>query len=226
MLLTNLKICGITTRDTACFCAEAGAGALGAVFFKRSPRCVTPRHARMLFEGLSSNVARVGVFVDMPPEEMVATAREASLDTVQLHGNEPLSAILAAQHAGFHVIKVLKATGTALLESAHLLPPTVGILVECGRGTLPGGNGAAWNWADAAPLAAVRPFGLAGGLTPDNLREAARLSQCVAWDVSSGVETAPGVKDHAAVLTLLHSARDLDSTDHKPFWKGELSGSN
>jgi phosphoribosylanthranilate isomerase len=205
MMLPNLKICGITTCATARFCAEAGAGALGAVFFKRSPRFVTPQQARELFEGLPAHVTRVGVFVDMPTPELIDTAREARLDTVQLHGSETLADILAAQQAGFHVVKVLKITGEHLLQAASLLPATAGILVECGRGTLPGGNGAVWNWADAAPLAALRPFALAGGLTPDNLPDAARLSKAVAWDISSGVETAPGVKNHDAILKTVAS---------------------
>ncbi len=226
MFFPNLKICGVTTRETARFCAEAGAGALGAVFFKKSPRYVTPCQARALFEGLPARVSRVGVFVDMPADELIAAAREAGLDTVQLHGSEPLSDIEAAQRAGFHVIKVLKVTGAELVEAARRLPASAGILVECGRGTLPGGNGAAWNWADAAPLAAARPFALAGGLTPENLLEAVRLSRAVACDVSSGVETAPGVKNHAAVLELLQSARHLEAIDKNPFWKGGLSGSS
>ena len=226
MYLPNLKICGITTRDTACFCAEAGAGALGAVFFKQSPRYVTPQQARALFERLPAHVARVGVFVDMPADELLAVAREAALDTVQLHGQEPLETVRAAQRAGFRVIKVLKVTGEKLLEQASALPATVGILVECGRGTLPGGNGAVWNWAEAAPLAECRPFALAGGLTPLNLAEAARLSKAVAWDISSGVETAPGVKDHGAILRTVSVLSDFlrlqststDSFDSRSFW--------
>ncbi len=200
MLTQNLKICGITTRETARFCAAAGVGALGAVFFSKSPRALTPQQARALFDGLPAHVARVGVFVDMPVAELLDCAREAGLDTVQLHGSEPLDDILAVRREGFRVIKVLKAAGEKLLEAAAALPLSVGILVECGRGALPGGNGAAWDWAEAAPLATVRPFALAGGLTPDNLAEAARLSHASAWDLSSGVETSPGVKDHLAVL--------------------------
>ena len=202
MYLATLKICGITTPETARFCVEAGVGALGVVFFSKSPRHVTPRQARLLFEGLPSRVARVGVFVDRSATEVAALAREAALDTVQLHGDEPLCAILALQEAGFRVIKVLKCTGKKLLEAARAIPETAGILVECGTGTLPGGNGAVWNWADAASLAAVRPFALAGGLSPLNLAEAARLSLASAWDVSSGVETAPGIKDHDAITRL------------------------
>ncbi len=219
MFLPNLKICGITTYATARFCAEAGAGALGAVFFKKSPRYVTPQQARVLFEGLSSDVARVGVFVDMPSGELIAAAREALLDTVQLHGNEPLADITAAQQAGLHVVKVLKVTRQALLEAARRLPATIGIMVECGQGTLPGGNGAGWDWAEAASLAALRPFALAGGLTPRNLVEAARLSRAVAWDISSGVEIAPGRKDHAAILALTGEAQKIATTQTASFWK-------
>ena len=226
MFLTNLKICGITTRETARFCAEAGVGALGAVFFNKSPRHVTPRQARALFDGLSPAVARVGVFVDMPPDELIATAREAALDTVQLHGNEGAADVMAAQRAGFRVVKVLKVTGEKLVEAARALPVSVGILVECGKGVLPGGNGAPWNWAGAAPLAAERAFALAGGLTPANLAEAARLSHAVAWDISSGVETAPGIKDHAKIMRAIAALDDvfrlhttpLDSIDSFRFW--------
>ncbi len=222
MTITNLKICGITTRETARFCAEAGTGALGAVFFKKSPRYVTPLQARALFDGLPAEIVRVGVFVDMPAEELIATARAALLDTVQLHGNEALADITAAQQAGFHVIKVLKVTGDLLLQAASRLPATVGILAECGKGTLPGGNGAVWNWADAAPLAAERPFALAGGLTPDNLAEAASLAHAVAWDISSGVEAAPGIKDHAKIMKTVETLVDFLRSQPTPIDSGRF----
>lgn len=230
MMITNLKICGITTRATARFCAEAGVGALGAVFYAKSPRFVTPKQARELFEGLPACVARVGVFVDPPIPDLLAFARFASLDTVQLHGREPLETVCAALQAGLRVIKVLKATGETLLAEANALPLSAGILVECGRGTLPGGNGAAWNWADAAPLAAVRPYALAGGLTPLNLAEAAGLSQASAWDVSSGVEIAPGVKDHQAIMRTLTTLTDFlrhqtTPIDSGRFWSAPVDSS-
>jgi phosphoribosylanthranilate isomerase len=202
-MLANLKICGVTTPATARFCADAGVGALGAVFFPKSPRYVTPQQARAMFEGLPPRVARVGVFVDLPPDEILAVAREAGLTTLQLHGDEPPADILTLQAAGYRVIKVLKATGEKLLNAAHEIPASAGILVECGAGTLPGGNGAAWDWAGAAPLADACPFALAGGLTPDNIAGALRLSRASACDVSSGVESAPGIKDHAAIRALV-----------------------
>lgn len=223
VLLENLKICGITNRETARFCSEAGVGALGAVFFRKSPRAVTPEAAHTMFEGLPKEVARVGVFVDMPVPELIATARQAGLDTVQFHGSEPMDDILAVQRAGFRVIKVLKVTGEKLLKAAEALPGTVGILVECGKGALPGGNGAAWSWAEAAPLAAVRPFALAGGLTPENIAEAAQLSRASAWDLSSGVETEPGKKNRLAILKTVKALSEFDRhlstpVDARRFW--------
>jgi phosphoribosylanthranilate isomerase len=163
------------------------------------------------------------VFVDMPIQELIETARVAALDTVQLHGSEPLSDILAVQRAGFHVVKVLKVVGTPLLNAASELPASVGILVECGTGILPGGNGARWNWGDAALLADLRPFALAGGLTPENLAEAANLSRARAWDISSGVETSPGVKNHVAILNIVNTLADMtrcqpETSDASHFW--------
>lgn len=219
MLLANLKICGITTRETAMFCAKSGVGALGAVFFRNSPRYVSPAQARALFDGLPASVARVGVFVDMPTAILLDTAHAARLDTVQLHGDESADTIAAAQKAGFHVIKVLKQAGPDLLKAAEAIPDTAGILVECGKGSLPGGNGAVWNWADAAPLAEVRPFALAGGLTPGNVAEALRLSGAVACDLSSGVEVAPGVKNHDAIRRLIDALPSCEAGHAgSPFW--------
>ncbi|MDX9868252.1 MAG: phosphoribosylanthranilate isomerase [Kiritimatiellia bacterium] len=218
-MLTNLKICGITERATARFCAEAGVGALGAVFYDKSPRCVTPAQARALFENLPGRVARVGVFVDCPPDAILAVAREARLTTLQLHGRESLADIRRLLPAGYRVIKALTLTGDFLLKIAREIPAEAGILVECGQGTLPGGNGTVWNWAEAAPLAAERPFALAGGLSPDNIAAALRGSRAAACDVSSGVEIRPGVKDHDAIKTLASALRKLPvQTGSPPFW--------
>lgn len=139
MTLTNLKICGITSRETACFCASKGVGALGAVFYEKSPRYVTPAQARAFFNELPLQIARVGVFVDLPPTTMIAIAREAQLNTLQLHGEESSETLHALMQTPYRIIKVLKSTGEKLLKQATTLPPQVGILLECGQGTLPGG---------------------------------------------------------------------------------------
>ena len=220
MFLPFVKICGITRRQDALFCAATGAGALGAVFHSKSPRHVSPALARELFAGLPAGLARVGVFVDATPEAMVETAREAALDTVQMHGEETLADIEAVQRAGFHVVKVLRSRHSELVAEARALPPQTGILVECGSGPLPGGNGIAWDWSAAAALADIHPFAIAGGLNPGNLAEAARASRAAGFDVSSGVEAAPGVKDEAAVRAFLCATAELPATPCPFVWKG------
>jgi phosphoribosylanthranilate isomerase len=121
-------------------------------------------------------------------------AEAAGLRLVQLHGGEPVETVLALLARGFRVIKALKTTGPALLREAEALPAGVGILVECGKGPLPGGNAAGWDWGSARPLGARRPFALAGGLTPENAAAAVEAARPSAVDVSSGVEAAPGRK--------------------------------
>lgn len=215
-----LKICGITRREDAIFCAEAGAGALGAVFYPRSPRNVTAELARDIFAGLPANIARVGIFVNRPADDIIAIARTATLTTVQLHGEESAADILTLQRAGLHVVKVLKTTGKDLLANARALPVGTGILVECGRGDLPGGNAAAWDWAGAAILADNFPFAIAGGIAPDNLAAAASASRAGGFDASSSLEAAPGIKDKASVLAYVRAAEQLPAARHPFFWKG------
>lgn len=216
--LDNLKICGITEAATARLCAELGIGAVGVVFYPRSPRAVTPYQARAILRGLPERVARVGVFVDMPVEGVVKVARQAGVGTVQLHGREPDTAVRALHEAGLHVVKALKCAGEKLVETAQTFPQTTHILVECSLGELPGGNGVAWDWGAAAVLAGVRPFVVAGGLTPPTLREAAERSGAVGWDLSSGVELAPGRKDPAAIKAAADAVAALNARE-TVFWR-------
>lgn len=220
MFLPHVKICGITRRQDALFCAEAGAGALGAVFYPKSPRNVSPDQARRMFAGLPAQIARVGVFVNASAETMIAIGREATLDTVQMHGEDTVEVIEAVCRAGFHVVQAIKRTGKELLTVARALPPQVDILVECGRGALPGGNGLAWNWKQASPLAQFRSFAIAGGLNAENLAMVARDSRADGFDASSGVESAPGRKDEAAVRAFLRAAADLPAPPRPFAWKG------
>ncbi|MDD4101236.1 MAG: phosphoribosylanthranilate isomerase [Kiritimatiellae bacterium] len=214
----NLKICGITDATTAMFCAQAGAGAVGAVFYKKSPRNVSVTQARDIFSRLPENVARVGVCVDMTAQEMIQIAHEVNLDTVQMHGCESVSDVAMVLQSGFHVVKVLKTAGKMLVEEASRIPQAAGILVECGKGILPGGNGAVWDWSAAAGLAGLRAFAVAGGLAPGNIRRAALCSKADAWDVSSGVETEPGLKDMSAVTALIGTVKQLGPCD-RLFWR-------
>lgn len=199
-----LKICGLTDPGDARFCADAGAAALGAVFYPPSPRNVAPERAAEVFADVPPDVARVGVFVDAPAAAILRAARVAGLAVAQLHGAEPPALAAELLAAGLRVLKVLR--GGDLAAGAARYPAGTRLLVECGRGALPGGNGAAWDWG-AARVLAPRPFALAGGLGPANLASAAAASGAVFFDLSSAVESAPGRKDRDKVLAAVAAAR-------------------
>lgn len=199
-----LKICGLTDPADARFCAEAGAAALGAVFYPPSPRNVSPERAAEVFADVPPDVARVGVFVDAAAADVLRAARIAGLGVAQLHGAEPPALAAELLAAGLRVLKVLR--GGDLAAEAARYPDGTRFLVECGRGALPGGNGAAWDWSAARALA-PRPFALAGGLSPGNLAAAASASGAVFFDLSSSVESAPGRKNGEKVLAAVAAAK-------------------
>lgn len=201
-----LKICGLTDPADARFCAEAGAAALGAVFYPPSPRNVSPERAAEVFADLPPDVPRVGVFVDATAADILRAAGIAGLGAAQLHGAEPPALAAELLAAGLRVLKVLR--GGDLAAEAARYPDGTRFLVECGRGALPGGNGAAWDWSAARALSPL-PFALAGGLSPDNLPAAAAVSGACFFDLSSAVESAPGRKDHDKVLAAVAAARTV-----------------
>ncbi len=217
MKLHSLKICGISDPDTALFCAEQGAGAIGVVFFPKSPRNVTAEQAAEVLAPLPPDVAKVGVFVNMPIDELLQTAKTAGLTTIQMHGSESNEDIKTALHSGYRVIKVLKSSGEQLLKDANNLPPKTGVMVELSQGILPGGNGTAWDWTTASILSGKHSFALAGGLTSQNLKEASEKSCAKAFDLSSAVEKAPGVKDRSKIIELVNAANNLKL--NKIFWR-------
>ena len=203
----EVKICGLTTPAAAAACAAAGASAIGMVFHPTSPRDLTPEQARKIAAVVPKGVARVGVFVDQDADAILRIAEQVGLDTVQLHGNWRDLPIEAFQARGLRVVCVLRTNGEELLADERRVPPDAGVLMECGRGVLPGGNGVAWDWTGAAVLCGVRPFAIAGGLTPDTVADAIRASSASAVDVSSGVESAPGVKDLDKVTAFIATVR-------------------
>jgi phosphoribosylanthranilate isomerase len=175
-------------------CAQAGARAVGCVFYAKSPRCVSAATAREIRRALPPEVACVGVFVDEPLEDILAMAAHTGFTAVQLHGSEPPEIVHLLRREGLFVIKALFADRTPLLEEGPRYSPTA-FLVECGRGPLPGGNAQDWDWCRAGPFAERHPLILAGGLTPENASQAVRAASPDAVDVSSGVEAGPGRKD-------------------------------
>ncbi len=201
-ILVQVKVCGLTRVDEAVACARAGVHAVGCVFYPRSPRYVSVAAARAIRQALPPEVACVGVFVDEPFESVLATAAQAGLAAVQLHGSESPEVVRRLRHEGLYVIKALFADRAPGLDEASRYSASA-YLVECGRGTLPGGNAQPWEWGRAGPLGERHPLVLAGGLTPENAAQAVRAAGPDAVDASSGVEAGPGRKDIGKVEQLI-----------------------
>ncbi|MGC8490578.1 MAG: phosphoribosylanthranilate isomerase [Syntrophobacteraceae bacterium] len=202
----QIKVCGLTVVEEAIACAEAGADALGLVFYPPSSRFVSAGDAREICANIPGGVCTVGVFVDAPIDEIMKMAELCGLDFAQLHGCESPAAVAALEAAGIAVIKTLFTKRQPYFSEADSYPASA-YLVESGGGTLPGGAGLRWEWSGARGLAAGLPCILAGGLTPQNVCEAINEFAPAAVDVSSGVESAPGRKDMKKVRAFIEEVR-------------------
>lgn len=204
--MIQIKICGLTTPEMAVRCAESGADAVGLVFFPKSPRHVSDDAARAICDTLPAGVQKVGVFVDESEAFVRTTARRCGLTAVQLHGRETPETVRRLRGEGLIVLKGLFASRQPTLAAAPDYAPTA-FLVECGKGVLPGGNAAVWNWSGAREFGRRHPLVLAGGLSPENVAQAIADAEPDAVDVSSGVESAPGVKDAAKIEAFIGAVR-------------------
>jgi len=200
----KVKICGVTTVNDAVLCAEAGADAIGLNFWSRSKRWIDLARAAEIARALPPGVMKVGVFVDADRAEIVRAIEGASLDAIQLHGNEPPEDCL-----GFavKVIKALRVPRTA--ESTAQIADRYRvdyILLDADAGAEYGGSGRTFDWRLAAGVAAGRLF-LAGGLCPENVAAAVRSAAPYAVDTASGVEIAAGRKDPKRVREFIDNAK-------------------
>jgi len=198
----EIKVCGLTDPDSAAACAGVGVDAVGLVFYSQSPRFVSEARASEIALAVAGRVAVVGVFVDDSLEAITERVQRCGLTAVQLHGRESPALVQRLRESGLPVIKALFHQRAPFFQEASRYDASA-FLLECGRGRLPGGNAQAWNWAAAAELDRRRPLILAGGLDPENVARAVALGRPAAVDVSSGVETAPGVKDLRKVEALV-----------------------
>jgi phosphoribosylanthranilate isomerase len=204
--MIQIKICGLTTPEMAIHCAEQGADAIGLVFFPKSPRHVADDRARAICDALPGRVEKIGVFVNETAEFVMEKAHYCGLTGVQLHGRETPETVRRLRAEGLIVLKGLFASREPTLDAAPDYDPTA-FLLECGRGTLPGGNAAAWDWSVGRDFGRRHPLVLAGGLAPENVVEAIAAARPDAVDVSSGVEASPGVKDPARIGSFIAAVR-------------------
>jgi phosphoribosylanthranilate isomerase len=200
-----MKFCGITRPEDARAAAAAGATAIGLVFWRPSPRAVDPETARAIVAALPAGVPAIGVFVNQPVDEINDTIHAAGLFGVQLHGDEPLDIIPRIRRP------VIRALSIASLERLSELPPEVTVLLDAHDPGKRGGTGRTIDWARARDVARTRHVVLAGGLTPANVGSAIAIVRPYAVDVSSGVETAPGVKDAALLAAFAGAVRRADA---------------
>ena len=203
----QVKICGLTSGDQAAACAELGAAAIGLVFHPPSPRNIGIETAREITRALPGSVRAVGVMVDLDYGAIVELAWRCDLDAVQLHGQESSELVKRLESSGLPVIKALFALRKPYLAQAPEYAGCCGLLAECGRGKLAGGNAEAWDWSAAAPLSLSAPLVLAGGLSPANVEQAIKAALPDAVDASSSLETAPGIKDLSRVAEFIDKVR-------------------
>jgi phosphoribosylanthranilate isomerase len=200
--MIEIKICGLTRVEEAIGCARLGAAAIGFVFYPKSPRHVTLAQAKEITRELPAATETVGVFVDEKFSTVMHTAGACRLSAVQLHGRESPHLIASLLAEGLKVIKTLFLSRAPLISESIVYAPGA-FLVECGKGTLPGGNALTWSWESAASFERSRPLILAGGLSPQNVERAISAAHPDVVDVSSGVEAEPGRKDLRKVAAFI-----------------------
>ncbi len=201
-IIPQVKICGITRVQDALRCAELGADAIGCVFYAKSPRHLTKDLARDICTAVPDFLKTVGVFVDETFSTIMRHVEYCHLTTVQLHGKEQPELVGRLRKENIRVIKALFMGGSPAMDDASKYDASA-FLVECGRGTQPGGNALEWNWEAAKNFSTVYPLILAGGLDPVNVSQAVQMSTPCAVDVSSGVESDPGRKDFDKVTAFI-----------------------
>jgi phosphoribosylanthranilate isomerase len=207
----RVKICGLRTAADVAAVAAAGAAYAGFVFFPKSPRHLTVEAARDLALVAPEGLCKVALTVDADDAALDAIVDAVPLDMLQLHGHE--SPARVAEVKARYGLPVMKAMGVAdegdlagLLEMS-LAADQLLIDAKPAKGAdLPGGNGLAFDWRLLVGRKWLRPWMLAGGLTPDNVAQAVRLTGARQVDVSSGVESAPGVKDAGRIAAFVQAA--------------------
>ena len=206
-----IKICGLNTPASLDAAIAARADFAGFVFFPPSPRHLTLADAALLGARAQGRIQRVGLFVDADDAAIAEAIAAARLDVLQLHGKEsPARAGQIGARFGLPVWKALAVAAPGDVDKAAAYACAADLVLfdaKTPKGTLPGGMGLAFDWNLVAGWQGPLPWGLAGGLNPDNVAEAVRLTGTGLVDTSSGVESAPGVKDDGRIAAFCAAAR-------------------
>jgi phosphoribosylanthranilate isomerase len=212
LINVSIKICGLSEPETLQTALEAGARYVGFVFFDKSPRNVSIMVARDLALSVPAGVCKVALVVNATNAELDAVTNAVPLDMLQLHGNETPERVLEIkQRYGLPVMKAIGVADAADLAAIDLYSKVCDqVLVDAKPpkdAKLPGGNGLSLDWRLIAGRRWAVPWMLAGGLTPENVAEAIKLTGATQVDVSSGVESAPGIKDKTKIAAFITAAQ-------------------
>jgi phosphoribosylanthranilate isomerase len=208
----GVKICGITSLEAVDAAIAAGAAYGGLVFHPKSPRFVQLEHAAVLADRMRGRLKIVALIVDMDDARIEALVRAVRPDFLQLHGGETVQRTADIRgRFGLPVIKVLPIAEAADFDAVEAFEFVADILMFDARppkgADRTGGHGLAFDWSLLKGRTFTKPWFLAGGLTPDNVARAVVLSQAMLVDVSSGVESAPGVKDSGRILQFINAVK-------------------
>jgi phosphoribosylanthranilate isomerase len=199
------KICGITRIEDALAAVEAGADAIGLVFYGKSPRAVSIEQAAVILQALPPFVTSVGLFVDMQRDELQQLLQRLPLDLLQFHGDESPA---DCEGHGRPYIKALRVRpGEDVAAAMAPYAGARGILLDTFVEGVPGGTGASFDWS-LVPENAAKPIILAGGLDAGNVATAIRQVRPYAVDVSGGVEASKGIKDAGKIRAFVRAVRD------------------
>jgi phosphoribosylanthranilate isomerase len=215
MTPVQIKICGVTNVKDAAACAELGANMIGFNFYRQSPRYIEPKVARRIIDAIPSGACAVGVFVDASAEEIRNVADTAGVRCVQLHGRtSPITCSELARE--LRVIRAFSTDPQFRAEQVSLFSDC-DVLVDAHHPNLRGGTGLTCDWRAARTARSFARFLiLSGGLTDQNVSQAITTVAPHAVDVCSGVESAPGVKDHRALENFVSSVRTANSSTNAP----------
>lgn len=202
--MVKVKICGITNLDDAIAAVEFGADALGFVFYKKSPRYISIENAVSIIKNLPTFVATIGVFANEDSENIERIATASCLDVIQLHGDEPPEMCKCSRR----VIKAIRVKSLESLEPLYRYKDVVSaFLLDTYTTKLLGGTGQIFNWDIAIEAKQFGRIILAGGLTPDNVKDAIKRVEPYGVDVSSSIELRKGRKDHKKMELFIERAK-------------------
>ncbi len=202
MSVVRSKICGITRIEDALIAAEAGADAIGLVFYAKSPRAVSIQQARDIVAALPAFVTTVGLFVNASREELSDVLAGVALDLLQFHGDETPAECECYQRPYIKALRVKPGDDIAQLAAPYA--KARGILLDTYVPGIPGGTGAAFDWS-LVPRDLPQPVILAGGLSAANVQSAIEQVRPYAVDVSGGVEAGKGIKDAAKIRAFMRA---------------------